>query len=62
MHKIRISAASNVPCITFVLLESFDVEIQFALVSRPPILLYVTMESFINYVTQNYPQGPYSLS
>ena len=54
MRKIRISA----------LLFYWKVLMlnQFALVSRPPILLYVTMESFINYVIQNYPQGPYSLS
>ena len=61
MHEIRISAVSNVPCIIFVLLESFDDEIQFALASRLPIILYVTMESFINYVIQkDYPEGPSS--
>ena len=42
MHKIRISGVSNVPCIIFVLLEINDVEIQFALASRHPSLLYVT--------------------
>ena len=52
---------SNVPCIIFVLLESIDVAIQFALAQRHPSLLYVTMESFINYVIQNnYPEWPYS--
>ena len=61
MQKFRISGMSNVPCIIFVLLESIDVEIQFALAQRHPSLLYVTMESFINYVIQNnYPEWPYS--